>query len=141
MADTQADTAEPGTPATIQPPVDPRTLFLVDVTPRTPQRALREYYNRLRSGDPGALPAVLGLLILMLIFSQVSSRFLTRFNLGNLPGQASFIAVIALGLVFVLLLGEIDLSAGTTGGMRAFAPRRSTRVTCAAPSAHSSTGR
>jgi D-xylose transport system permease protein len=117
MADTQADTAEPGTPATIQPPVDPRTLFVADVTPRTPQRALREYYARLRSGDPGALPAVLGLLILMLIFSQVSSRFLTRFNLGNLPSQASFIAVIALGLVFVLLLGEIDLSAGTTGGM------------------------
>jgi D-xylose transport system permease protein len=117
MADTQADTAEPGTPATIETPIDPRTLFQVDVTPRTPQRALREYYARLRSGDPGALPAVLGLLILMLIFSQVSSRFLTKSNLGNLPGQASFIAVIALGLVFVLLLGEIDLSAGTTGGM------------------------
>ena len=37
-------------------------------------------------------------------------------NIGNLPGQGAYIAIIALGLVFVLLLGEIDLSAGTAGG-------------------------
>ena len=65
---------------------------------------------------PGALPSVLGLIVLALIFSQVSDRFLSAYNLGNLPGQGVYIAVIALGLVFVLLLGEIDLSAGTAGG-------------------------
>ena len=72
--------------------------------------------SRLRTGDPGALPSVLGLIVLAIIFNQVSDRFLTRYNIGNLPGQGAYIAVIALGLVFVLLLGEIDLSAGTAGG-------------------------
>ena len=71
----------------------------------------------LRSGDPGALPSVLGLVVLAAIFSRVSGRFLSSNNIGNLPGQGAYIAIIAMGLVFVLLLGEIDLSAGTTGGI------------------------
>jgi D-xylose transport system permease protein len=91
--------------------------FSLDVDRRTPQSAIHDYLNRLRSGDPGALPSVLGLIVLGLIFSQVSGRFLSRANIGNLPGQGAYIALIALGLVFVLLLGEIDLSAGTTGGI------------------------
>ena len=77
---------------------------------------LRDWVGKLRTGDPGALPSVLGLIVLALIFMQVSDRFLSAYNLGNLPGQGSYIALIALGLVFVLLLGEIDLSAGTAGG-------------------------
>ena len=59
---------------------------------------------------------MLGLVVLTLIFMQVSDRFLSAYNIGNLPGQGAYIAVIAMGLVFVLLLGEIDLSAGTAGG-------------------------
>ena len=59
---------------------------------------------------------MLGLIVLALIFMQVCDRFLSAYNLGNLPGQGAYIALIALGLVFVLLLGEIDLSAGTAGG-------------------------
>ncbi len=103
---------------------DARASFKADLTPRSPQRAVSDYIARLRSGDPGALPSVLGIVALGLIFSQVSSRFLGRGNLGNLPSQAAFIALIALGLVFVLILGEIDLAAGTTGGMcAAFAAR------------------
>ena len=91
--------------------------FSLDVERRTVPNALRSYVNRLRSGDPGALPSVLGLIVLAIIFSQVSSRFLSRNNIGNLPGQGAYIAIIAMGLVFVLLLGEIDLAAGTTGGI------------------------
>jgi D-xylose transport system permease protein len=91
--------------------------FSLDVERRTIPNAIQGYWGRFRTGDPGALPSVLGLIVLAIIFSQVSGRFLTRSNIGNLPGQASYIAVIALGLVFVLLLGEIDLSAGTTGGL------------------------
>ena len=101
-----------------------RGSFKADLTPRSPQRAVTEYFDRLRSGDPGALPSVLGIVALGLIFSQVSSRFLDKGNMGNLPAQAAFIAIIALGLVFVLILGEIDLAAGTTAGMcAAFAAR------------------
>jgi D-xylose transport system permease protein len=91
--------------------------FSLDVERRTVPGAFQSYFNRLRSGEPGALPSVLGLVVLAVIFSQVSDRFLSRNNIGNLPGQGAYIAIIAMGLVFVLLLGEIDLSAGTTGGI------------------------
>jgi D-xylose transport system permease protein len=91
--------------------------FYLDIERRGIGDAFREYFTRLRSGEPGALPSVLGLIVLAAIFSQVSSRFLSRNNIGNLPGQGAYIAIIALGLVFVLLLGEIDLAAGTTGGV------------------------
>jgi D-xylose transport system permease protein len=91
--------------------------FSLDVERRTIPDALRDYFFRLRTGEPGALPAVLGIVVLVVIFSQVSDRFLTLNNIGNVPGQGAYIAIIAMGLIFVLLLGEIDLSAGTTGGM------------------------
>src|SRR5438309_3409867 len=91
--------------------------FSLDVERRTLGGAVSAYVGRLRSGEPGALPSVLGLIVLAAIFSQVSDRFLSRNNVGNLPGQGAYIAIIAMGLVFVLLLGEIDLSAGTTGGI------------------------
>jgi D-xylose transport system permease protein len=97
-------------------PTQPDTGFSLDVEEKTIPVAFRDWIGRLRTGDPGALPAVLGLVVLALIFSQVSGRFFSFLNLGNLPGQGAYIAVIALGLVFVLLLGEIDLSAGTAGG-------------------------
>src|ERR1700712_6145672 len=90
--------------------------FSLDVEEITLKGAARNWVNRLRTGDPGALPSVLGLILLAVIFMQVSDRFLSKNNVGNIPGQGAYIAVIAMGLVFVLLLGEIDLSAGTAGG-------------------------
>jgi D-xylose transport system permease protein len=98
---------------------DRPSSFSLDAEQRTIGVAMRSYWGRIRSGDPGALPSILGLIVLIVIFMQVSNRFLTRYNIGNIPGQGAYIAIIALGLVFVLLLGEIDLSAGTTGGMAA----------------------
>ena len=91
--------------------------FYLDIDRRGIAEGFNGYFNRLRSGDPGALPSVLGIIVLGVIFSQVSDRFLSRNNIGNIPGQGAYIALIAMGLVFVLLLGEIDLSAGTTGGV------------------------
>jgi D-xylose transport system permease protein len=91
--------------------------FSLDIDRRNVRDAVRGYLDRLRSGEPGALPSVLGLLVLGVIFYLVSDRFLSANNIGNLPGQGAYIAIIALGLVFVLLLGEIDLAAGTTGGI------------------------
>jgi len=112
-------TPPPAVPDTAPAPSVPpaRGGFSLDIERRTIPDAIRDYLNRLRSGDPGALPSVLGIVVLLIIFSQVSSRFLSHINIGNLPGQGAYIAVIALGLVFVLLIGEIDLSAGTTGGV------------------------
>src|SRR6185312_13107276 len=73
--------------------------FHLDVEHRTIGNAVSAYFGRLRTGDPGALPSVLGLIVLAAIFSQVSGRFLSRNNIGNLPGQGAYIAIIALGLV------------------------------------------
>jgi len=104
------------------PPVGPPPGsggFSLDTDEKTFASSARAYLNRIRSGDPGILPSALGIVVLVFVFRQVSPRFLTRTNIGNLPGQGAYIAIIALGLVFVLLLGEIDLSAGTAGGVAA----------------------
>ncbi len=78
---------------------------------------VRDYIARVRGGEVGALPAVLGLLVLVVIFSRTSGRFLSVYNLANLVSQSGITVFIAMGLVFVLLLGEIDLAAGTASGV------------------------
>src|SRR4029079_10773611 len=112
MAGTDETTVSTGD----QPGSDQRGGFSLDVEERSIPDAIRDWVSKLRTGDPGALPSVLGLIVLAIIFMQVSDRFLTRYNIRNIPAQGAYIAVIGLGLVFVLLLGEIDLSAGTAGG-------------------------
>ena len=79
----------------------------------------RDYANRLRGGDMGSLPALLGLVCLIVVFTSLHDRFLTTYNMANLVVQAGSIIVLAMGIVFVLLLGEIDLSAGVAGGASA----------------------
>ncbi|WP_197380249.1 sugar ABC transporter permease [Mycolicibacterium mengxianglii] len=83
--------------------------------------AARSYLRRVRGGDMGSLPAVLGLVVLFVVFGLANDRFLSALNLANLVTQAGSICVLAMGLVFVLLLGDIDLSAGVAGGVAACA--------------------
>src|SRR5918995_3639590 len=74
---------------------------------------VRGYLDKVRGGDLGALPAVLGIVVLGILFTILRpNTFPTPLNLTNLLVQAVPITVLAMGLVFVLLLGEIDLSAG-----------------------------
>jgi len=73
--------------------------------------AAADYWSRVKAGDIGALPAILGLIVLCAIFGAMSNVFLTPGNFANLLTQAAAVIVIAMGLVFVLLLVEIDLSA------------------------------
>jgi D-xylose transport system permease protein len=113
------DAPETAVSAGTLPTTDRETGFSLDIEERSIRDAVTGWIGRLRTGDPGALPSVLGLVVLALIFMQVSDRFLSANNIGNVPGQGAYIAVIAMGLVFVLLLGEIDLSAGTAGGFAA----------------------
>ena len=82
---------------------------------------VRGYLQRVRGGDMGSLPAVLGLIVLFVVFGLANDRFLSALNLANLITQAGSICVLAMGLVFVLLLGDIDLSAGVAGGVSACA--------------------
>lgn len=90
-------------------------------TPTGPQSLgafFHDYRSRVRGGDVGALPAVAGVIVLVAVFTVMSgTKFTNSFNFSNLILQGSAIAVFAMGLVFVLLLGEIDLSAGYTGGV------------------------
>ena len=83
----------------------------------TLKTAMQDYWSRIKAGDIGSLPAVLGLVALCIVFGSMSSVFLTPGNFANLLTQAAAVIVIAMGLVFVLLLGEIDLSAGYTAGV------------------------
>jgi D-xylose transport system permease protein len=79
--------------------------------------ATGNYLTRLRGGDVGSLPAVAGLLALVAVFAILRPHtFTNAFNFANLINQGAAVIVIAMGLVFVLLLGEIDLSAGVTAG-------------------------
>jgi D-xylose transport system permease protein len=75
------------------------------------------YLRRVRGGEMGALPAILGLVVLCTVFAIVRPVFLTAGNFANLLPQGAAVTVIAMGLIFVLLLGEIDLSAGYTSGV------------------------
>ncbi len=78
---------------------------------------LRNYGRKVRGGDMGALPALLGLLVLSIVFGLAHEAFLTPRNFANLLTQGGPVIVLAMGLVFVLLLGEIDLSAGFASGV------------------------
>jgi len=83
-------------------------------------QAMRDYFTRVKGGDVGSLPAVLGLIVLVALFSILKpSTFFSALNFANLLNQGTAIIVLAMGLIFVLLLGEIDLSAGFTAGTAA----------------------
>ena len=77
----------------------------------------RAYVSRVRGGDMGVLPALAGFVVLSILFTALSQYFLTERNIANLITQAAPSVMLAVGLVFVILLGEIDLSAGTTSGV------------------------
>jgi D-xylose transport system permease protein len=90
----------------------------VEVVKPTVSSHIRDYWGRVRGGDLGTLPAVLGLVVLAVIFSVArGDTFLTAYNFANLFQQSAQVVFIAIGLTFVLLLGEIDLSAGFTSGV------------------------
>src|SRR5215218_2312605 len=78
------------------------------------------YWDKVKAGDLGSLPAILGIVVLVIVFGVLQpDSFLTAQNFANLLNQGAAIMVLAMGLVFVLLLGEIDLSAGFAAGMGA----------------------
>jgi D-xylose transport system permease protein len=77
------------------------------------------FRRRLAQGELGNLPVIIGIAVIWLIFWLANDRFLTPGNLTNLVLQLAAIGTISLGVVLVLLLGEIDLSVGTVSGLSA----------------------
>jgi D-xylose transport system permease protein len=103
--------------ASVTEPADTSGAFSADAGATSLRGVAENYIAKVRGGEPGALPALFGVIVLVIVFSQLSKEFLTVGNLANLTGQAGPTIFIAMGLTFVLLLGEIDLSAGTAGGV------------------------
>jgi D-xylose transport system permease protein len=81
--------------------------------------ALRDWTARLKAGDLGSLPIFVGLILLALLFGSLDENFYTERNFVNLLLQMAGIATIAMGVVFVLLIAEIDLSVGFVSGVGA----------------------
>ena len=77
---------------------------------------LRIVGKRIRSGESGALPVIVGLVAIVIFFQVKNSLFLSAGNLVNLMGQSVFIITLGMAEIFVLLLGDIDLAAGFTAG-------------------------
>ncbi|TCU03630.1 sugar ABC transporter permease [Rhizobium sullae] len=77
---------------------------------------IRSSIDKVRSGDLGSLPVVVGLVIIWTVFGTLNPTFLSSNNLANLLFDASTVGVISLGIVCVLMVGEIDLSVGSISG-------------------------
>jgi D-xylose transport system permease protein len=78
---------------------------------------LGRWWEGVRAGDVGSLPIIVGLLLIAVFFQTKNENFLTAGNISNLIVQMAGTTMIAMGVVFVLLLGEIDLSIGFVSGI------------------------
>ncbi|MEA2380652.1 MAG: D-xylose transport system permease protein [Solirubrobacteraceae bacterium] len=107
--------------STATPPVETSDAAPVGVPGGRSGESLSDYAKRwwtgVRTGDLGSLPIIVGLLLIAVIFQSQNSQFLTAGNFVNLIVQMAAITVIGMGIVFVLLLGEIDLSIGYVSGV------------------------
>jgi D-xylose transport system permease protein len=83
----------------------------------TLRSAARGYIDKIKAGDVGSLPVVAGMIVITIFFTVQSSNFFTALNFDNLIVQMAGTVMIAIGVVFVLLIGEIDLSIGYISGM------------------------
>lgn len=80
---------------------------------------LSQFWHRVKGGDLGSLPVVIGLVVICTVFYTLEARFLSSYTLVSMLMFAAPIGIIALGIVMVLLLGEIDLSVGSVSGFAA----------------------
>jgi D-xylose transport system permease protein len=76
----------------------------------------RGYVQRVRGGDMGSLPALAGLVVLGILFTSLDSVFFSKTNIANLMTQTAALMMLSMALTFVIIIAEIDLSAGVTGG-------------------------
>ncbi|NJQ13641.1 sugar ABC transporter permease [Streptomyces bohaiensis] len=97
------------------PVVDPRLL----VRERGMAGYVEEFRRKIRGGELGAIPVVVGLIIIAVVFQSLTGTFLTPGNLSNITVYIAGPGLMAVGIVLVLLLGEIDLSVGSMAGLSA----------------------
>ena len=106
-----------GSTTTTEPPVEGEVITS-NASAELLASSMGEYVRisarRIRSGESGALPVVVGLIVIVIFFQLRNSLFLSAGNLVNLMAQSSFIITLGMAEIFVLLLGDIDLAAGYT---------------------------
>jgi D-xylose transport system permease protein len=85
----------------------------------SPQDWVHRYIQAIGSSDIGSLAIVAGLVLIMVVFQMANENFLTPLNLTNLMAQISTIGILSVGVILVLLIGEIDLSIGSVSGITA----------------------
>src|SRR2546423_6565819 len=123
-------TTEPSGAPVVEPTVEPvvepvteaaATRAELAVAPEIVASSLGEYFRgwiaRIKAGESGVLPVIVGLIVIAVIFQTQNSNFLTAGNLVNLIVQGAPFMLLGLAQVYALLLGEIDLSIGFVGGV------------------------
>jgi len=98
------------------PPTEPDATAAAATKESLPTSG-KDFLNRIRTGDLGSLRVLVLLAIVWAIFQSQESRFLSSTNIVNLSLQITAVALISVGVVLVLLLGEIDLSVGAVSGL------------------------
>nr|WP_315188144.1 sugar ABC transporter permease [uncultured Albidiferax sp.] len=78
--------------------------------------AIRTFIDKVKAGDLGSLPVIVGLAVIWTVFQSINPIFLSSTNLINMLFDASTIGVISLGIICILMVGEIDLSVGSVSG-------------------------
>ena len=77
------------------------------------------FVRRVKEGQLGSFPVIFALVVIVIVFQSADSNFISPANLVNLSTQVAFLAILALGINLILLLGEIDLSLAQLGGLAA----------------------
>ncbi len=107
-----------GTPASAIAP-DQLVVLAPDVLAGSLGDYLRAWWKRIRGGESGAIPIIIGLIVICIFFEVQSSAFLTATNIVNLFVQATFIILLGMAELYALILSEIDLSVGFVGAVGA----------------------
>jgi D-xylose transport system permease protein len=105
-------TSDIDSPDAAAPDTDPALLGGNELVANSLGEYVRATVKRIRNGESGVLPVVVGLIIIVIIFQTQNSKFLSTGNLTNLIEQSGVFVILGMAEVFVLLLGEIDLSTG-----------------------------
>ncbi|GAB2868562.1 ABC transporter permease [Streptomyces deserti] len=118
---TSATTSAPEDHVVVNPEAPAGAVTVVDPRLLVREQGLAgyatEFKRKMKSGDLGSIPVVIGLAVIWAIFTSLNSNFLTAGNLSDMSVAMVGTGMIAVGIVFVLLLGEIDLSVGSVSGV------------------------
>jgi D-xylose transport system permease protein len=95
-----------------------RTSFITDERISS-EGLIGTFVRRVKEGQLGSFPVILALVVIVIVFQTADSNFISPANLVNLSTQVAFLAILALGINLILLLGEIDLSLAQLGGLAA----------------------